>query len=133
MSYLTQMAGLTVQNFLSAATGIVLAVALIRAFARASMQTVGNFWVDLTRATLYVLLPFAIVGTLILVWQGVPQTLGPYIDATTLEGAKQTLSQGPAATQIAIKTARHQWRRLLEREFRLPLREPDGVAQFRAN
>ncbi len=103
MSYLTQMAGLTVQNFLSAATGIVLAVALIRAFARASMQTVGNFWVDLTRATLYVLLPLAIVGTLILVWQGVPQNLGPYIDATTLEGAKQTLSQGPAATQIAIK------------------------------
>ncbi len=103
MSYLTQMTGLTVQNFVSAATGIALAVALIRAFARASTQTVGNFWVDLTRTTLYILLPLSIVGALILVWQGVPQNLGGYVDATTLEGAKQVLSQGPAASQIAIK------------------------------
>jgi len=103
LSYLTQMVGLTVQNFVSAATGIALAIALIRAFARASAQTVGNFWVDLTRTTLYVLLPLSIVGALILIWQGVPQNLASYIDATTLEGAKQTLSQGPAASQIAIK------------------------------
>jgi len=103
LSYLTQMVGLTVQNFVSAATGIALAIALIRGFARASMQTVGNFWVDLTRTTLYVLLPISIVGALILIWQGVPQNLGAYVDATTLEGAKQTLSQGPAASQIAIK------------------------------
>ena len=103
LSYLTQMVGLTTQNFVSAATGIALAVALIRASARASAKTVGNFWVDLTRTTLYVLLPLSIVAALILIWQGVPQDLGPYIHATTLEGAKQTLSQGPAASQIAIK------------------------------
>ena len=103
LSYLTQMVGLTTQNFVSAATGIALAVALIRAFARASAKTVGNFWVDLTRCTLYILLPISIVTALFLVWQGVPQNLGSYIDATTLEGAKQVLSQGPAASQIAIK------------------------------
>jgi K+-transporting ATPase ATPase A chain len=103
MSYLTQMAALTTQNFVSAATGIALAIALIRAFARGSAKTVGNFWVDLTRSTLYVLLPLSLVAALFLVWQGVPQNLGAYVDATTLEGAKQTLSQGPAASQIAIK------------------------------
>jgi K+-transporting ATPase ATPase A chain len=103
MSYLTQMAALTTQNFVSAATGIALLIALVRAFARASTQTVGNFWVDLTRSTLYVLLPIAVVCTLFLVWQGVPQNLGPYVDATTLEGTKQVISQGPAASQIAIK------------------------------
>ncbi len=103
MSYLTQMAALTTQNFVSAATGIALAIVLVRAFARASAKTVGNFWVDLTRCTLYVLLPLSIVLALVLVWQGVPQNLGAYADATTLEGLKQTLSQGPAASQIAIK------------------------------
>jgi potassium-transporting ATPase potassium-binding subunit len=103
MSYLTQMAALTTQNFVSAATGIALVIALIRAFARASGKTVGNFWVDLTRCTFYVLLPLSIVAALFLVWQGVPQNIGPYVDATTLEGATQTISQGPAASQIAIK------------------------------
>jgi K+-transporting ATPase ATPase A chain len=103
MSYLTQMLGLTVHNFLSAAAGIALAVALIRGFARASMQTIGNFWVDLTRCTLYVLLPICILLTLFLVWQGIPQTLGAYVDATTLEGAKQTIAVGPVASQVAIK------------------------------
>ena len=103
MSYLVQMLGLTHQNFLSAATGMVLAVALIRGFSRASARTVGNFWVDLTRCTLYILLPICILLTLFLVWQGIPQTLGPYVDATTLEGAKQTIAVGPAASQIAIK------------------------------
>ena len=103
MSYLVQMLGLTHQNFLSAATGIVLAVALIRGFARASARTVGNFWVDITRCTLYVLLPICVVYTLFLVWQGIPQTLGAYVDATTLEGAKQTIAVGPVASQVAIK------------------------------
>jgi potassium-transporting ATPase potassium-binding subunit len=103
MSYLVQMLGLTHQNFLSAATGIALAVALIRGFSRASVRTVGNFWVDVTRTTLYVLLPICIVYTLFLVWQGIPQTLGPYIEATTLEGAKQTIAVGPVASQVAIK------------------------------
>jgi K+-transporting ATPase ATPase A chain len=103
MSYLTQMLGLTHQNFLSAATGIVLAMALIRGFARASAKTVGNFWVDIARCTLYILLPICIVYTIFLVWQGIPQTLGAYVDATTLEGAKQTIAVGPVASQVAIK------------------------------
>ena len=103
MSYLTQMLGLTHQNFLSAATGIALAVALIRGFCRASMRTIGNFWVDVTRTTLYILLPICVVYALFLVWQGMPQTLGPYVDATTLEGAKQTIAVGPVASQVAIK------------------------------
>ena len=103
MSYLVQMAGLTHQNFLSAATGIVLAMALIRGFARTSARTVGNFWVDITRCTLYILLPICIAYALFLVWQGIPQTLGPYVEATTLEGAKQTIAVGPVASQIAIK------------------------------
>jgi potassium-transporting ATPase potassium-binding subunit len=103
LSYLVQMLGLTHQNFLSAATGIALALALIRGFSRASVRTVGNFWVDVTRCTLYVLLPICIVYTLFLVWQGMPQTLGAYVDATTLEGAKQTIALGPVASQVAIK------------------------------
>jgi len=103
MSYLVQMLGLTHQNFLSAATGIVLAVALIRGFARASAQTVGNFWVDLTRCTLYILLPICLLYALFLVWQGIPQTLGPYVEAATLEGGKQTIAVGPVASQVAIK------------------------------
>ncbi len=103
MSYLVQMAGLTVQNFVSAATGIALAVALIRAFARHSVQTLGNFWVDLVRSTLWVLLPISLVLALVLVWQGVPQNLQPYVTATTVEGASQTIAQGPVASQEAIK------------------------------
>jgi potassium-transporting ATPase potassium-binding subunit len=103
MSYLVQMLGLTHQNFLSAATGIVLALALIRGFARHSVRTVGNFWVDITRCTLYILIPICVPYALFLVWQGMPQTLGPYVDATTLEGAKQTIAVGPVASQVAIK------------------------------
>jgi len=103
LSYLVQMLGLTHQNFLSAATGIALAVALIRGFARSSMRTIGNFWVDVTRCTLYVLLPICVLYTLFLVWQGMPQTLGAYVDATTLEGARQTIAVGPVASQVAIK------------------------------
>src|ERR1700709_302324 len=103
MSYLVQMLGLTHQNFLSAATGLALAVALIRGFSRSSMRTIGNFWVDVTRGTLYILLPICVVAALFLVWQGMPQTLGPYVDATTLEGAKQTIAVGPVASQVAIK------------------------------
>jgi potassium-transporting ATPase potassium-binding subunit len=103
MGYLVQMAGLTVHNFVSAATGIGMALALIRGFSRREAKAVGNFWVDLTRATLYVLLPICVVATLVLVWQGVPQNLGPSVDATTLEGAKQTIVQGPVASQEVIK------------------------------
>jgi K+-transporting ATPase ATPase A chain len=103
MGYLVQMAGLTVHNFVSAATGIALALALIRGFARREAKAIGNFWVDLTRTTLYVLLPLSIIIGLFYVWQGMPQNLGPYVDATTLEGAKQTIAQGPVASQEAIK------------------------------
>ncbi|HUZ62874.1 MAG TPA: potassium-transporting ATPase subunit KdpA [Acetobacteraceae bacterium] len=103
MSDLVQMAGLTVHNFLSAATGIALALALIRGFARRSAKTVGNFWVDMTRCTLYVLLPVAIVGALFFVWQGVPQNLHPYVTAQTIQGAKQVIAQGPVASQEVIK------------------------------
>ena len=103
MSYLVQMAGLTVHNFLSAATGIALAVALIRGFSRRSAQTIGNFWVDMTRCTLYILLPVAIVVGLLFVWQGMPQNLNAYTEVTTLEGAKQIIAQGPVASQEVIK------------------------------
>jgi K+-transporting ATPase ATPase A chain len=103
MSYLVQMLGLTHQNYLSAATGIVLAFALIRGFARHSVRTVGNFWVDITRCTLYILIPICVPFALFLIWQGMPQTLGAYVDATTLEGAKQTIAVGPVASQVAIK------------------------------
>ncbi|TAH68269.1 MAG: potassium-transporting ATPase subunit KdpA [Rhodopseudomonas palustris] len=103
MSYLSQMLGLTVQNYLSAASGIAIALALVRGFARASSHTVGNFWVDVTRATLYVLMPICVLLALFFVWQGMPQTLNPYVEATTLEGAKQTIAVGPVASQIAIK------------------------------
>ena len=103
MSYLSQMAGLAVQNFLSAATGIALAVALVRGFARAESKGIGNFWADLVRVTLYVLLPACILLTVFYVWQGVPQNLSSYVEATTLEGAKQTIAQGPVASQLAIK------------------------------
>src|ERR1700733_5938339 len=103
MSYLTQMAGLTVHNFVSAATGIALAVALIRGFARRSARTIGNFWVDLTRCVLYILLPVSIVLALVFVWQGMPQNLSVYTDVTTLEGAKQVIAQGPVASQEVIK------------------------------
>lgn len=103
MGYLVQMAGLTVQNFLSAATGIAVAMALIRGFSRASARTVGNFWTDLTRGTLYILLPISLVCALFFVFQGVPQTLSSYVDATTLEGGKQTIAVGPVASQLAIK------------------------------
>ena len=103
LSYLTQMAGLTVQNFVSAATGIALAVALIRGFARKDTQGIGNFWVDLTRGTLYILLPLAFVIAIFLVAQGMPQNLGDYVTATTLEGGQQVIAQGPIASQVAIK------------------------------
>jgi potassium-transporting ATPase potassium-binding subunit len=103
MSILSQMAGLTVQNFLSAATGIALAVALVRAFARSGAQTVGNFFTDVTRATLYVLLPLAIVTGLAQVAMGTPQTFEASASVQTLEGQPQTLALGPVASQIAIK------------------------------
>lgn len=103
MSYLTQALGLAVQNFLSAATGIAVLIAVVRGFARRGAAAVGNFWVDMTRATLYVLLPFSIVIALLLVSQGVVQNVAPYLDVSTLEHGRQTLPMGPTASQVAIK------------------------------
>jgi K+-transporting ATPase ATPase A chain len=103
MSHFVQMAGFTVQNFLSAATGIALAVAVTRAFARSESKTLGNFWVDLTRTTIYVLLPLSIMVALAFAALGMPQTLQGSVDATTLEGAKQVIALGPVASQEAIK------------------------------
>jgi len=103
LGYFAQMAGITVQSFLSGASGIAVAIALVRGFARRSVLTIGNFWVDLTRVTLYLLLPICILVTLFLIWQGVPQTLGPYVGATTLEGATQMLARGPVGSQETIK------------------------------
>jgi K+-transporting ATPase ATPase A chain len=103
MSHLVQMMGLTVHNFLSAATGLAMAFALVRGFARSESRTVGNFWADMTRSTLYLLLPIAIIGALVLVVAGVPQTLNGSVEATTLEGAKQIISIGPVASQEIIK------------------------------
>ena len=103
MSYLTQMTALTVHNFVSAATGIVLAIALVRGFARRSAQTIGSFWVYLTRCVLYILLPISIVVALVLIWQGTPQNLSVYTDVATLDGGKQLIAQGPVASQEVIK------------------------------
>ena len=103
MSYLTQMAGLAFHNFVSAAAGIAVAIAVIRGFVRRSARTIGNFWVDLVRATLWVLLPICVVLTLVLVWQGAPENLNPYVHAKTVEGATQVIAQGPIASQEAVK------------------------------
>jgi K+-transporting ATPase ATPase A chain len=103
LSYFVQMAALTVQNFASAAAGIAIAIALVRGFARQETRTIGNFWVDVTRATLYVLLPLSLVGALFLCSQGVIQNLKPYTTVTTVEGARQIIAQGPVASQEVIK------------------------------
>ncbi|WP_192183359.1 potassium-transporting ATPase subunit KdpA [Mesorhizobium amorphae] len=130
MSYLVQMAGLTVQNFVSAAVGIAIAVALIRGFARHSVKSIGNFWVDMTRCTLYILLPLCIVLTLVYVWLGMPQTLGPYVDATTLEGAKQTIALGPVASQIAIKMLGTNGGGFFNANAAHPFENPDAISNL---
>ncbi|RUW59830.1 potassium-transporting ATPase subunit KdpA [Mesorhizobium sp. M7A.F.Ca.US.008.03.1.1] len=130
MSYLVQMAGLTVQNFVSAATGIAIAIALIRGFARASGKSIGNFWVDMTRSTLYLLLPFCIVLTLAYVWLGVPQTLGAYVDATTLEGAQQTIAVGPVASQVAIKMLGTNGGGFFNANAAHPFENPDAISNL---
>jgi K+-transporting ATPase ATPase A chain len=103
MSYFTQMAGLAFHNFVSAAAGIAVAIAVVRGFVRRNSKTLGNFWVDLTRATLWVLLPICIVLALVLVWQGVPENFSAYTHARTLEGAEQVIAQGPVGSQEIIK------------------------------
>ncbi|MCV9962039.1 potassium-transporting ATPase subunit KdpA [Pararhizobium sp. BT-229] len=130
MSYLVQMAGLAVQNFVSAATGMAIAVALIRGFARASGKSVGNFWVDMTRATLYILLPICIVLTIVFVYLGVPQTLGAYVTATTIEGAQQTIALGPVASQLAIKMLGTNGGGFFNANSAHPFENPDAISNL---
>ncbi len=130
MSHGTQMFGLAVQNFLSAATGIALAIALIRGFAREKGKGLGNFWVDMTRATLYVLLPLAIVLALFLVWQGMPQNFIGATEATTLEGAKQLIAQGPVASQVAIKMLGTNGGGFFNANSAHPFENPTALANF---
>lgn len=103
MSYWSQMVGLAAQNFLAGAAGLAVGIAFIRGFARERSGRLGNFWVDMTRATLWILLPLSLIGTLALVWQGVPQNFAPYTNVKTLEGASQTIAQGPIAALEFIK------------------------------
>jgi potassium-transporting ATPase potassium-binding subunit len=130
MSYLTQMLGLTVHNFVSAATGVALALAFMRGFARRSARTVGNFWVDLTRCTLYILLPVSIVVGLFFVWQGVPQNLHAYTEATTLEGAKQVIAQGPVASQEVIKMFGTNGGGFFNANSAHPFENPNAITNF---
>ncbi|MBB5539291.1 potassium-transporting ATPase subunit KdpA [Rhizobium giardinii] len=130
MSYLVQMAGLTVQNFASAATGIAIAVALIRGFSRASGKSIGNFWVDMTRTTVYILLPACIILTLVYVYLGVPQTLGAYVTATTLEGAQQTIALGPVASQLAIKMLGTNGGGFFNANSAHPFENPDAISNL---
>ncbi|TCQ75756.1 K+-transporting ATPase ATPase A chain [Ochrobactrum sp. BH3] len=130
MSYLTQMAGLTVQNFVSAATGVAIAIALIRAFSRKSMKTLGNFWIDLTRCVLYILLPICVVMTLAFVALGVPQTIGSYVEATTLEGARQVIALGPVASQLAIKMLGTNGGGFFNANSAHPFENPDAISNM---
>ena len=127
MSYLSQMLGLTVQNFVSAATGMAVLIALIRGLVRHNAKGIGNFWVDLTRSTLYILIPLSMVVALVIVSQGVVQTFSPYKTVSLLQPTtdangntvtEQVLAVGPAASQIAIKQLGHERRRILQRQLR---------------
>ena len=130
MSYLTQMAGLAVQNFVSAAVGIAVLSAVVRGLARRSSATIGNFWVDLYRTLVYLLLPLAVVVGVILVWQGVPQTLHGHATATTLQGAQQTIARGPVASQIAIKQLGTNGGGFYNSNSAVPFENPTGLSNF---
>lgn len=130
MSYLTQMVGMAVQNFLSAAVGIAALLVLIRGFTRKNTDKLGNFWVDITRCVLYVLLPLSVVLALILVSQGVVQSFDPYVTAQTLEGANQTIPLGPAASQIAIKMLGSNGGGFFNVNSAHPFENPNGITNF---
>ena len=130
MSNFTQMAALAVHNFLSAATGIAIAFALIRGFARRETGSIGNFWADLTRITLYILLPVSIVYALILVALGIPQTLAGSVTATTMEGAKQVIALGPVASQIAIKMFGTNGGGFFNANAAHPFENPNDISNF---
>ncbi|HWA23248.1 MAG TPA: potassium-transporting ATPase subunit KdpA [Caulobacterales bacterium] len=130
MSHFSQMAGLAVHNFLSAATGIAIAVAFARAFARKSANTIGSFWLDMTRATLYLLLPIVIVYAIYLIAAGIPQTLSGGAMATTLEGGQQDIALGPIASQIAIKMLGTNGGGFLNANAAHPFENPDAISNF---
>ncbi len=130
MSYLTQMAGLAVQNFVSAGVGMAVLVAVVRGIARRSSGTLGNFWVDLYRSLAYVLLPLAVVVTVILVWQGVPQTFSGHATAHTVQGATQTIARGPVASQIAIKQLGTNGGGWYNSNSAVPFENPTGLSNF---
>ncbi len=130
MSNFTQMAGLAVQNFLSAATGMALAVAVTRAFVRSKAETVGNFWVDTTRATLYVLLPLAIIVAIAFIFLGLPQTMDGSVTVTTLEGAKQVITLGPVASQEAIKQLGTNGGGFFNANAAHPFENPNAIANY---
>ncbi|MDB4938505.1 MAG: kdpA [Labilithrix sp.] len=130
LSYLTQMLGLSVQNFVSAATGMAVLVALIRGFSRKTTSTLGSFWVDLVRSTLFILLPLSILGAIVLVSQGVVQTFGPYTTATSLEGADQVLALGPAASQVMIKQLGTNGGGFFNVSSAHPFENPNGISNF---
>ncbi|MBE3597628.1 MAG: potassium-transporting ATPase subunit KdpA [Limnochordaceae bacterium] len=139
LSYFTQMAGLTVQNFVSAGTGMAALVALIRGFRRKSSERIGNFWVDLVRSNLYILLPLAVIGALLLVWQGVPQTLAPYQKASLVEPVRdseghlvreQTLAVGPVASQVIIKQLGTNGGGFFNANSAHPLENPTPLSNF---
>ena len=130
MSHFTQMAGLAVHNFLSAATGIALAAAVMRAFARSGVATLGSFWVDLTRTTLYILLPLSIIVAFVFIAQGVPQTLLGSVDITTLDGAKQTIALGPMASQEAIKQLGTNGGGFMNANSAHPLENPSAFSDY---
>ena len=130
MSYLTQMLGMTLQNFLSASVGVATLLALIRGFTRINSDTIGNFWVDLTRISLYVLLPLAVVFAIILASQGVVQTVSPYVTAQTLEGVNQTIALGPVASQEAIKMIGSNGGGFFNANSAHPFENPNGLTNL---
>jgi len=130
MSYFTQMAGLAVQNFVSAAVGMAVLAAVVRGIARRSSGTLGNFWVDLYRSLVYILLPLAVIVTAILIWQGVPQTFDGHATATTLQGVQQTIARGPAASQIAIKQLGTNGGGFYNSNSAVPFENPTGLSNF---
>ncbi len=130
MSYLTQMLGMTVQNFLSASVGIAALLALIRGFTRQKSATIGNFWVDITRTILYILLPLAVIFALVLASQGVVATIGPYVTAHTIEGANQTVALGPVASQEAIKMLGSNGGGFFNANSAHPFENPNGLTNI---
>jgi K+-transporting ATPase ATPase A chain len=130
MSYLTQMAGLAVQNFVSAAVGMAVLAAVVRGIARRSSGTIGNFWVDLYRTLVYILLPLCLIVSAILIWQGVPQTFHSHATAHTVQGATQTIARGPVASQIAMKQLGTNGGGWYNSNSAVPFENPTGLSNF---